>query len=461
MRVVNDVNSLNDLFTNGIINVITECSMLIVAMVLMFLLNSKLALVTFLTVPPFMLGIFMIRNKIKRKWRYVRSKISNLNSYIHESISGMKVIQAYVRQSVNRKIFHGVIKDVFYSWMDAIRLNSLFGPTVQVVSVLGTVLIYWYGAKLMKDNQVTIGILIAFTTYLKNFWNPVTTLSNFYNQLLIAMASSERIFELMDQEPDIVDLPDAVPLPAVKGEVSFENVSFEYEEGHAVLKNISLKVKPGENIALVGPTGSGKTTLINMVARFYDPTEGRVLIDGHDIRHVTLDSLRESVGIMLQEPFIFSGTVLENIKYGKPDASFEEVVRAAKAVNAHDFIVKMEEGYNTKLHERGSRLSIGQRQLIAFARVLLADPDILILDEATASVDTHTEILLQKAVEKVLKGRTSFVIAHRLSTIRNAHRIAFIKDGEIREIGSHEELMKKKGLYYELYEVQYKALKAV
>jgi len=460
VRVVNDVDTLNNLFTNGVINILTDFSMLFVAAGLMIAINPKLALVGFTTVPLFGTIIVITKNSMKKTWRIVRSKISNLNSYIHESLAGMRVTQAYCRQAKNRLIFHSVIKDVCDSWMNAIKVNAAFGPMIEVISVIGTIVIYWYGARLLKIDAVTVGVLVSFTSYLKRFWHPIITLTNFYNQLLVAMASAERIFELIDEEPDIYDLPDAKELKLVKGSVEFQNVTFSYDNKKTVLKNVSFKVNPGETIAFVGHTGSGKSTIINLLSRFYDPTKGRILIDGQDIKHVTVESLRKKIGIMLQEPFIFSGTVAENIRYGKLDATDEEVVRVAKAVDAHDFIVEMEDGYNTVLNERGSRLSVGQRQLIAFARVLLADPEILILDEATASIDTHTEILLQNAIEKILEGRTSFVIAHRLSTIRNASRIMLVRDGEIIEEGTHDELMAARGEYYQMYMVQSKELKA-
>ncbi len=461
VRIVNDVDTLNNMFTNGIVNVITELSMVVVAAVVMFTIHPKLALMTFTIIPFFMLVLFMTRNIIRRQWHLVRAKISNLNSYIHECISGMKVIQAYVRQRENRREYHVVIKDVFDSWMEAMKLHVAFGPAVEIATVLGTILIFWYGARLLSVDGVTVGILVAFTGYLKRFWHPVTVLSQFYNQLLVAMASSERIFELMDQEPQIVNVQGAKDFMDIEGHVEFSKVSFSYDKEKEVLKNINFKVEPGETIALVGATGSGKTTIVNLLARFYEPVEGKVLIDGEDIRDVTLESLRRGIGVMFQEPFIFSGTVKDNIKYGKMDATDGEVIRVAKIVNAHSFIVKMEDGYDTIVNERGSRLSIGQRQLIAFARVLLANPRILILDEATASIDTHTEILLQKAIDKVLKGRTSFVIAHRLSTIRNASRIFMVKSGEIIESGTHDELIDIKGEYNKLYDVQHRYLKAI
>lgn len=461
VRIVNDIEQLNNLFTNGIVNVLTEFTMLGIAAAIMLFIHPQLALVTFAVVPPFMVIMFFSRNYIRDKWRTVRQKNSNLNGYLHENIVGMKVIQAYVRQKDNDRTFHHIIKDVYNSWMDAIRLNNAFGPAVELMSLVATLIIYWYGARLLQIDGITVGVIIAFTVYLQRFWHPVIVLSQFYNQLLVAMASSERIFDLMDQEVTIDDHPNATPLTDVSGQVKFEDVTFSYDGKRDVLRNIDFTVEPGETLAIVGATGSGKTTIISLLSRFYDPQQGRILIDNQDVKLTTLDSLRENIGVMLQDPFIFSGTVLDNIRFARPEATRAEVVEVAKAVRAHSFIVNMEKGYDTWVNERGSRLSVGQRQLIAFARVLLSDPRILILDEATASVDTHTEILLQKAVNKLLEGRTSFVIAHRLSTIRNADRIMVIDDGRIVELGTHDELMDKRGAYYELYNVQYEALQAV
>ena len=308
---------------------------------------------------------------------------------------------------------------------------------------------------------MTVGVLVAFSGYVWRIWQPINTLANFYNSLLMAMASTERIFELLDTKPDIKDEPDAYSLPQIQGEVRFDNLEFYYDPDKPVLKNVAFTVKAGETIALVGPTGAGKSTIVNLISRFYDPINGKVLIDGHDIKNVTLDSLRKQMGVMLQDSFIFSGTIMDNIRYGKLDASDEEVMNAARVVNAHEFISQMEKGYYTEVNERGSKLSQGQKQLISFARALLADPRVLILDEATSSIDTQTEILVQKGLEQLLKGRTSFVIAHRLSTIRNADRIMVIDQGTVLEAGSHDELIEQKGVYYDLYKAQYKYLNAV
>ena len=350
-RIVNDINSLNRLFTNGIVNVITEMSMLVVAAVLMFAIHPQLAAVTLTTVPLFMVLIFLTRNAIRREWRQVRRKLSNLNAYIHENIAGIRVIQAYVRQNENIRIFRGVLDDVFTSWMRAIRINSAFHPSIELISTIGNIIIFWYGARLLQIDGVKIGVLISFTIYLRRFWHPVIMLSNFYNQLLVAMASSERIFELLDTKAEIVNEPEARSLTNVKGKVEFKNINFSYDGKKQVLKDINFTVKPGETIAIVGPTGSGKTTIINLLARFYDPNEGQVLIDNQDIKYVTLESLRENIGIMLQDPFIFSGTIMDNIRYSKPGATEEEVRDVAKAVYAHDFITKMENGYYTDVQK--------------------------------------------------------------------------------------------------------------
>ncbi|MBN2558685.1 MAG: ABC transporter ATP-binding protein [Clostridia bacterium] len=459
VRIVNDVNQLSNLFTNSLINVITEFTMLILAVVIMFSLNYKLSMLTFAIIPAFMVVIFLIRNKIIATWREVSIKVASLNAYIHESILGMQVVQAYVRQRTNRAIFMNVIKDAYDSWIRAIKVNGVFGPAVYVISVVGTISIYWFGSRMLQLETITIGVLVAFTSYLGRFMQPVLVLSNVYNELLVAMSSCERIFEMMDYEIDIKDVEGAADLEDAKGDVEFKNVTFSYNEEKTVLKNVSFTIKKGSTVAIVGPTGSGKTTIINLLARFYDPVKGSIYVNGEDIHKVTIRSLRDKIGIMLQDPFIFSGTVLENLRYGNPKAAIEKVHEAARMIGVHDFIMEMENQYDTILNERGSRLSIGQKQLIAFTRVILSDPQLLILDEATSSVDTHTEKMLQDAILTVLKDRTSFVIAHRLSTIRNADVIMVIENGELAEMGSHNELIVKNGIYNNLYQAQYMFLK--
>jgi len=457
-RIISDVNNLHDLFINSVTNLIPDFITLIAVIVIMMVMNFKLALAALLILPFLIISMGYVQNESRKRWQVVRKKSSNINAYIHESFSGIRVTQSFAMEKDTLDIFQELVLNLRKSWIGAIRVNNAFWPLVDLSWALGSVLVYWYGIRLLGGGNISVGTLVAFTGYTGMFWQPIMNISNFYNSLVIAMASAERIFEIMDIEPDIRDLPGAVPLPPIKGNVEFDHVTFGYESDCPVLKDVSFRVKGGETIALVGPTGAGKTTIVNLISRFYDPDEGCVRIDGHDIRKVTLHSLRSQMGIMLQDTFLFSTSIMENIRYGRLDATDEEVIEAAKAVNAHEFIMEMEKNYYTEVSERGSRLSVGQRQLISFARALLANPRILILDEATSSIDTHTEILVQKALEKLLKGRTSFVIAHRLSTIRNADRIMIVNNNTILETGTHEELMEKKGFYYELYMSQYRYL---
>jgi len=455
-RVIGDVNSLHDLFNNSVTNLLPDFMTLVCVIIIMLSMNLRLALVSLLILPFLLVGMFLVEIVSRKRWQLVRKKSSNLNAYIHESFSGIRVIQAYVQERETGNIFIDLVHNLRSTWLSAIRVSNAFWPMVDLSWGLGSVLVYWFGIKLLNTTEITVGTLIAFSSYIGMFWQPIANLSNFYNTVITSMTAAERIFEVMDTKPEIQDKPDAVPLPPIKGEVVFDGVCFGYEENQQVLGNVSFKVKPGEMIALVGPTGAGKTTIVNLISRFYEPQKGRVLIDGYDIRDVTLHSLRSQMGIMLQDTFLFSDSIMENIRYGRLDATDEEVIEAAKAVHAHDFIMSLENGYETQVNERGSRLSVGQRQLISFARALLADPKILILDEATSSIDTHTEQLVQNALKTLLQGRTSFVIAHRLSTIRNADRIMVIDHKGIVEEGNHRQLMERKGMYYELCKAQYR-----
>ena len=463
VRVTNDVNSLNDLFSNGIVNVLIECFTLVLLLVIMLIVNWRLTLIALCIMPLLAFAIFKIKRQLRLRWQRVSTKRSTMNGYLHESLTGMRVTQAFVREGENNEAFKQVNGELRQRWMDAIFLNSTFWPVLDTVGQIGTVLVYIFGVKFMRQGiaGVTLANLLLIIWYLGRFWEPLNTLSNFYNNILTAAASMERIFEIMDTESDIKDLPEMPDMPPIKGRVTFDHVVFGYNSEKTVLKDVCFDITPGQTVALVGPTGAGKSTVVNLISRFYDVTGGRVMIDGTDIRNVRLLSMRRQMSVMMQDSFIFSGTIMDNIRYGRLDATDEEVIEAAKTVYAHDFIMNLPKGYQTVVSERGSSLSAGQRQLVSFARALLNDPKILILDEATSSIDTHTEILIQKALDVLLKGRTSFVIAHRLSTIRNADIIMVVKDGNISERGNHDELIKVPGGHYRaLCEAQYRFMTA-
>lgn len=457
VRVVNYVNSLSDLLSNGIVNTITDLCNLFFIVTFMFLTNVRLTLLCLCGLPILAAVVIFIKKRQHRAWQIQSNKQSNLNAYIAESINGIRVTQSFVREEMNSNIFNDLSSSYRKSWMHAVLYNFTMGPSVDLISMATTSAIYVLGIHWMFDSAspITIGVLIAFTSYVSRFWAPINTLAAFYNSLLTAISYLERIFETIDEPVSVQDAPDAVEMPPVHGDVSFEQVSFSYEPGVRILDNVNFKAKAGDSFAIVGPTGAGKTTLVNLLSRFYNLDTGRILIDGTDISNVTIHSLRAQMGVMMQDSFIFAGTIMDNIRYGNHTATDEDVVRAAKTVCAHDFIMELENGYQTEVNERGSRLSAGQRQLISFARALLADPKILILDEATSSIDTETEIALQKGLSELLKGRTSFIIAHRLSTIRNADCIMYVDRGNILEKGTHEELMALGGEYYRLYMSQY------
>lgn len=457
VRVVNYVNSLSDLLSNGIVNTITDLCNLFFIVTFMFLTNVRLTLLCLCGLPILAAVVIFIKKRQHRAWQIQSNKQSNLNAYIAESINGIRVTQSFVREEMNSNIFNDLSSSYRKSWMHAVLYNFTMGPSVDLISMATTSAIYVLGIHWMFDSAspITIGVLIAFTSYVSRFWAPINTLAAFYNSLLTAISYLERIFETIDEPVSVQDAPDAVEMPPIHGDVSFEQVSFSYEPGVRILDSVNFKAKAGDSFAIVGPTGAGKTTLVNLLSRFYNLDTGRILIDGTDISNVTIHSLRAQMGVMMQDSFIFAGTIMDNIRYGNHTATDEDVVRAAKTVCAHDFIMELENGYQTEVNERGSRLSAGQRQLISFARALLADPKILILDEATSSIDTETEIALQKGLSELLKGRTSFIIAHRLSTIRNADCIMYVDRGNILEKGTHEELMALGGEYYRLYMSQY------
>ncbi|MBO7358982.1 MAG: ABC transporter ATP-binding protein [Clostridia bacterium] len=461
VRVINDVNSLNDLFSNGIVNVLIECFTLVLLVGIMLAISWKLTLVALCILPVLALSVFKLKRMIRVRWLTNSIKSSTMNGYLHETLSGMRVTQAFTREEVNSKTFRTVNDDVKRSWIKAVQLSQAFGPTLDLVGSLGTVLVYIFGVKFIRADALALADMLAILWYVGRFWEPINAISDFYNQILTASANMERIFEIMDTESEIQDKQDASELPPIQGRVTFDDVVFGYNADKTVLNGVSFDIKPGQTVALVGPTGAGKSTVVNLISRFYDVTGGSVRIDGHDVRDVKLDSLRRQMSVMMQDSFIFSGTIMDNIRYGRLDATDEEVIRAAKTVYAHDFIMGLEKGYQTVVNERGSMLSQGQRQLISFARALLSDPRILILDEATSSIDTHTEMLIQKAIGALLKGRTSFVIAHRLSTIRNADLIMVVSGGSITEKGTHEELIKLEGGHYRgLCEAQYRFMTA-
>ena len=457
VRVVNYVNSLSDLLSNGIVNTITELFSLVFIVGFMLSINIRLTLICMLGLPLLMTLIFVIKKKQRVAWQISSNKSSNLNAYIAESINGIRVTQSFVREQENIKIFNSLSSNYSKAWMDAVRYNFLLWPAIDNISMLTTAAVYVLGISWLNDGMdtITVGALIAFTGYIGGFWAPINTLASFYNSLLTAVSYLERIFETIDEPVLVKDIEGATEMPPIKGEVEFKDVCFSYEDGIRILNEVSFKANQGDTYAIVGPTGAGKTTIINLISRFYNLDSGKILIDGVDINGVTIRSLRKQMGVMLQDSFIFSGTIMDNIRYGNMEATDEEVMLAAKTVCAHDFIMGLENGYNTEVNERGSRLSAGQRQLISFARALLADPKILILDEATSSIDTETEILLQEGLAKLLANRTSFIIAHRLSTIKNATCIMYVEGGKIKEMGNHDELMKLKGSYYELFMSQY------
>ena len=460
IRVVNYVNTLSDTLSSGLVNVISDVFTFFITLVVMFVVDWRLALYSLALFPLLIAWVLGLQHFQRRAYQVLSNKQSNLNAFIHESIAGVKTTQTFAREDTQFRTFQEQQGAVRSAWMRTVHIQTLMWPGIQTISVMTIAFIYYVGVTGFGGVDVTTGVLIAFVGYANNFWNPVISIGNFYNQLITCSAYLERIFETLDVQPEIRNAPDAVDLPQIEGRVDFNDVVFRYEpDGRNILNLVDLHVKPGETVALVGPTGAGKTTIINLLSRFYDVAEGSVTIDGHDVRSVTLESLRRQMGVMLQDTFIFSGNVRENIRYGKLDATDEEIVAAAKAVHAHEFIMELPDGYDTVVEERGSTLSAGQRQLIAFARVLLADPRILILDEATSNIDTRTEEALQAGLNHLLKGRTSFIIAHRLSTIENADEICFIDHGQIVEQGNHAELLARHGAYYRLYESQYAMIK--
>lgn len=460
-RVVGDVNALQNLLNNSIVNLIPNVFTIILVVSVMLILNPILGAVCLITMPLLTIAMFVIEIKADKKWKVFREHRSSLIGYTHESLSGMKVIQGFSKKKYAKDKFDDHIGNHANGFMTAVYTQDFFWPFLDLFRGLSLVILLVSGYILNRQNNLTLGTLMAFFMYIDMLWRPIINLSSFYNAFVTSMSAGERIFDILDTKSDMLDENSANnDLPTIKGDIEFDKVTFSYAKGDgAALKDTSFKLKAGEKIALVGETGAGKTTITNLISRFYDPTFGSVKIDGIDIKNVNIESLRSQMGIMLQDSFLFSTSIKENIRYGKLNATDEEVIAAANAVNAHEFIEKLEDGYDTNVNERGSRLSLGQRQLIAFARALIADPRILILDEATANIDTETEILVQDGIKKLMDGRTSIVIAHRLSTIRDCDKIFVLSHGKIVEEGTHEQLLLNRGYYHKLYTAQYTFLK--
>ena len=458
-RVIGDVNSLKDVLTNMVTTLIPEFITVIGVVVIMMIKDWRLALASLSTIPIMIAGIFLVQKISHKRWQIYRKKSSNLNAYVHEDIAGMNVVQSFGAEDETKEIFENLTDEHRNAFVDAVIFADMFGPVIDFCWGIGAMMLYLVGIRFLGFEKVSVGLLVAFGSYINMFWNPIMNLSNFYNNLVTNLTAAERIFDILDTEPDITDAKDVEELPEVKGEVTFSHVGFTYDRGTPaetkVLEDVNFVVKPGETIALVGPTGAGKTTIVNLISRFYDIEQGKILIDGYDLTKVSMNSLRRQMGVMTQDNFIFHGTVKDNILYGKLDATDEEVIAAAKAAHAHSFIRRLPDGYDTVIAEDGGNISQGQKQLLTIARTILADNRILILDEATSSVDTRTEQRIQTAMDRLMEGRTSFVIAHRLSTIRDADLILVMRDGDIVEQGTHDQLIEAGGFYADLYNSQF------
>ncbi|MFD1415435.1 ABC transporter ATP-binding protein [Oceanobacillus jeddahense] len=461
VRILNDINSLQELFTNGIINLLMDILMLSGIIIILFVMSPPLALAVVIVIPLMFIISTTLRRKIRRSWQVVRLQQSRMNSHLNEGLQGMRITQSFSQEKENAEFFDGVNTGFFNSFRDAAKKSAFFRPLVDICDAAGTIILIAFGSYLILNGTIELGTFISFAFFLGMFWEPISRLGQMYNQLLMAMASSERIFEFLDEQPNVAEKEDGYQFEEMDGKIEFDEVEFAYKADRLALKKISLQIEAGQTIALVGHTGSGKSTIANLISRFYDPTSGAVRVDGHDLRDVTLDSLRQRISVVLQDTFIFSGTIMENIRFGRPEASDEEVKEAAKVVGADSFISRLANGYETEVEERGNILSAGERQLLSFARALLANPSIIILDEATASIDTESEVKIQKALKRLLKGRTSIIIAHRLSTIREADCIYVLEQGEVLEYGNHQELMQQQGKYYELVKSQFTMLDAM
>ena len=453
-RIIGDINSLKDVLSNFVTTLLPEIVTVIAVATIMFVKNPILAAASLCSLPIMIISMWLIQVYSHKRWQDFRKKSSNLNAFIHEDMAGMRIIQSFNAEEETSRTFDELLHEHRRSFIKAVRINDSMGSSIDFSWGIGIAALYFVGIKVLGVGTISIGTFIAFGNYIGMFWNPIMNLSNFYTQIITNIAAAERIFEILDTKPQITDAGDVTPIPPIQGRVTFDHVGFSYDENTKVLNDVSFDIKPGETIALVGPTGAGKTTIVNLISRFYDIQEGTIFIDGYDVKKVSIESLRSQMGIMTQDNFLFTGTIKDNIRYGKLDATDEEIIQAAKAVHAHDFICKLKDGYDTVLSERGGGLSVGQKQLLAFARTMVSAPNILILDEATSSIDTQTELLVQDGIDALLKGRTSFVIAHRLSTIQKADRIFVIDQGGIIEEGSAAELIAKKGAYYRLHTAQ-------
>lgn len=453
-RIIGDINSLKDVLGNVVTTLVPDFITIVAVAVIMFIKQPILALASLCSLPLMIISLSLIQSISHKRWQIFRKKASNLNAFVHEDMSGIRIIQSFTAEEETADTFDTLVGEHRQAFIKAVRINDSLGSAIDFCWGFGMAALYFAGIYILGIDNISVGTMIAFGTYIGMFWNPIMNLSNFYNQIITNLAAAERIFEIMDTEPEITDDKDVIEMPKIRGHVTFEHVTFSYDGQTNILNDVSFDITPGETIALVGPTGAGKTTIVNLISRFYDVQKGIVAIDGYDVKKVSIESLRRQMGIMTQDNFLFSGTIRDNIRYGRLDATDEEIIRAAKAVHAHEFICKLEKGYDTELSERGGGLSIGQKQLLAFARTMVSNPAILILDEATSSIDTGTELLVQEGIEALLKGRTSFVIAHRLSTIQKADRIFVIDDGGIIEEGNAKELIAKKGAYYKLHMAQ-------
>jgi ABC-type multidrug transport system fused ATPase/permease subunit len=455
-RATNDIDKITELITSGVANVVADILTLVGIIVIMLSMNWWLSLITFSVLPLMLIFLYIWGRRVRRVYRETRKTIASVSAKMEESVSGMKEIQSFSKEGATRQEFRQINQSNMQANVQAGQVMSAFWPAVSIFTAIGNFLVLWFGGNAVMDGTLSVGLLFGFMSYIGRFFMPIQDLSGFWNSVQSALAAAERVFDIMDTPQGISDKPGAEEMPRIEGKITYEDLSFRYEDDTPVLKDIDLVIDPNTTVALVGPTGVGKTTMINLLYRFYDPRKGAVKVDGYDLRDIKLGSLRGQLAVVLQDNFLFSGSIMENIRYGNLEASDEEIIEVTQTVGAHDFIMKLPEGYETDVRERGGRLSVGQRQLISLARALMADPRILIMDEATSSIDAYTELIIQKALERVFRNRTSIIIAHRLSTVRNSDMIVVLQEGGIAEKGSHDELIEMDGLYTQLYEMQFK-----